>query len=139
MDNRLVAARPAGDLDIQQPGGLGAGDLNRRVLYKGRDAGMSRFRHRGNDLKFLVGLAGYDSGRGCGLHALHPAGVGHHDAFGVFQDIAGYLHQNLFRQSPQYLAHLRGAVGNGDGLGASGGGHQLLFQNRDKGGLHIRC
>ena len=83
----------------------------------------------GDDLQLTVLPARHDAGSGGSLDALQTAGMGHHHAFDVFDDVAAAAHGEPFRQTAQHTAGLRRAVGNGDGLGASHGGDQLFGQD----------
>ena len=85
--------------------------------------------HLGDDLQNLSRVSRHHAGGGGGLDALQSAGVGHHDAFDIFNNVPAGLHQNPVRQTAQDLPGLGGTVGDGDGLGAAHGGHQLLPQD----------
>ena len=96
-------------------------------------------RHLGDNLQQQLRLSGHYPGGGRRLDAVEPAGVGHHYALHVFDDVAAGLHHHLVGQFAQQLPGLGRAVGDGDGLGAPHGGHQLLLQNLEVGVvLYIR-
>ena len=121
----------AGDLDIQQAGRLAAGDVDGHGLQKCRDGGLLRFRHIGDDLQFSLGVPGDDADGDGGLNPLLAAGIGDDDTFDILQNIPADRGRDFVRQTAQQGAHFCGAVGNGDGLGAAGGQHELLLQNGD--------
>ena len=88
--------------------------------------------HLRDDFQFLVRPAGHDAGGAGCLQAPHAAGVGHHDALDVFDDVAADLNGHPVRHLAQRLAGNGGGIGHGNGLGAAHGGQKLIFQN-----LHI--
>ena len=86
-----------------------------------------------DDLQLPAGVAGHHAcGGGC-LDALSAPGVGDHDALDILNDIAAGGYGDGLRERAQQLPGLGGAEGDGDGLGAAHGRHQLLGQDAEIG------
>ena len=107
------------------------GDLG-QILDDARDLLLI---DRGDNLEPCVGVARDDARRRSCLDALEPAGVGHDRALGVFDDAAAHLKLQTVGDAARDLAGARGGERDGDGLGASHRGNQLLLQNRDVGAI----
>ena len=135
----LVLPRPQGQDDVEHHVPLGGPHLDLMVGKVVPDGVLLLPGDAGDHLQDLSRVPGHRAGGGRGLDALQAAGVGHNDALDVLDDVAAGLHQHLVRQTPQDLPRLGRAVGDGDGLGAPHGGHQLLLQNLEVGVvLYIR-
>ena len=87
---------------------------------------MAPGRDGGDDLQLPVGLAGHNAHRDGSFDPLQAAGIGHHHALDVLDDVAGDLRPHPFRLGAQHLAQLGRSIGHGGGLGTAGGRYQLL-------------
>ena len=119
-------------LNVEDIGRVGVAYLHRHDLQEGRDGGALRLRHAGEHLQLGLGVSGHNARRRSCRDAPQPAGMGDYHAFDVLDDVAADLHQHPIRQRTQHAAGLGGGVSDGDGLGAAGGGAQLLPED-----LHI--
>ena len=126
VDQGGVVPGPAGEHDVQQPGGVGALHLDGGLLGVAGDVPQLVLRHVGDDLQDLVRPPGHHPGGHRRLDALQAAGVGDDDALHIFDDIAGHLRQHPLRGRAQGLPQESGGVGDGDGLCTAGGGDKLL-------------
>ena len=117
---------PAGQPDIQHPGRIGAGNLNRSILRIGRDGLVPLRRDIGNDLQDPPRVTGCNARRYGRADALQPSGVGDDNAFHVFNDIAGNLRPYPFRPDAQDVPEPGGGIGQGNRLRAARCGNQLL-------------
>ena len=102
---------------------------DRAHLHKARDLRLLCLRNLADHLEDLVLLARDDARDSCSLDALEAAGVGHHHALDVFDDVAAGHDLHALGQTAQNGARLRSAVGDGNRLRAAHGGHELLAQN----------
>ena len=132
-DHSLVAARVRVDHDIQNFPGFPGFDPDGLPVQIIPDGFLLRIGNGGNDFQNPVRVPGDDPRGGGGLDAPQTAGVGNHHALDIFDNIAAGFHQGPLRQTAQGFPGNGGAVGNGDGLRAAHGGHQLLPQNPDIG------
>ena len=83
-------------------------------------------------LHTAVGVTRQSAQGAGGLNAGHTAGVGDADAPHVFDDVAAAQRQDTLGVTPQHLTTAGGGIGQGNGLGAAHGGHQLLRQYGQK-------
>ena len=106
-----------------------------KILLDGQDVTLrpehKRARLIGDNLQLLLGVPSDDADGDGGLNPLLAAGIGDDDTFDILQNIPADRGRDFVRQTAQQGAHFCGAVGNGDGLGAAGGQHELLLQNGD--------
>ena len=91
--------------------------------------------HVRDDLQLPGCVAAHDSGYRRRGNALHVVGIGNNHAFHVLDDAAAGTDGHPIGHLAQNLPGLRRAVGQGDGLGAAHGRHQLLLQNADIGAV----
>ena len=126
MDHGAVSSGPAGETDVQHPRCIRADQFNRSALHIGGDLLVAPGRDGGDDLQLPVGLAGHNAHRDGSFDPLQAAGIGHHHALDVLDDVAGDLRPHPFRLGAQHLAQLGRSIGHGGGLGTAGGRYQLL-------------
>ena len=88
-----------------------------------------------DDLQLPGCVAAHDSGYRRRGNPLHVIGIGNNDAFHVLDDAAAGTDGHPIGHLAQNLPGLRRAVGQGDGLGAAHGRHQLLLQDADIGAV----
>ena len=82
-------------------------------------------------LQSRVGPVGDDARRSGGCNTPLAAGMGHHHAFHVFDDVGAGLDAHPLRHGPQGLFCQSGAVSHGDGFRAAHGALQFFLQNGD--------
>ena len=117
---------PARKADVQKPRGLCTYHLDGRLLHILLDIPVLLLGHAGYHLQFKVRVPGrYARGNG-GLYALFAAGIRHHHALYVLDDVPRDPGLYALGCRPQHLPQPCRAVGQGDGLRAAGGGDQLL-------------
>ena len=80
-------------------------------------------------LQLAVGTARHDTRGHGGFNAVHAVGGGDDHGFDVLDDVAAELHLQRLGIGPQGVAEDGGGVGDGDGLGAAHGRHQLLAED----------
>ena len=124
-------ALPQGHHDVEDQRGVGQLHLGLHLLHEAADLLLLRLADLSDDLQLLVRVAGHHAGHRGRRDAPQPAGVGHHHAFHVLDDVAAGLHQDPVGQLAQVLPGDGGAVGDGDGLGAAHGGQELLLEDGD--------
>ena len=128
----LVLPRPEGQHNVKYHV---SSDGSHRNLVSGQIVpygGLLLLRDEGDHFQNFPRVPGHSPRGGSGLDALQPAGVGHHHALYIFNDIPTGLHQHPLRHPAQHLPGLGRAVGNGDGLRTAHGGHQLLPEDLDE-------
>ena len=80
--------------------------------------------------QLLVRVAAHDAQHRRNVHPPESAGVGHHHALYVLNNVAAAIDLTALRHFPQQAAGLGGGVGNGDRLRTAQGHQQLVLQNR---------
>ena len=124
-----VLPGPGADGDVKDKGGIrqlhGDGGV-RQVLP---DGVLLPLPYGGEHLQLQGRVPGGHAGSRRRGDAPQPAGVGDEHAFHVFDDVPAGLHLHALGRAAQGLAGHGGGVGNGDGLGAAHGGHQLLVED----------
>ena len=86
--------------------------------------------HTTDDLEYLGGIS---CGSTCGygsLQSLQPIGIGHHDAFYIFNNIVADNQLCPHRGAVQHLSGLGSRIGNGNWLRAAHCRHQFRPENR---------
>ena len=114
------------DVEVQ----LRCGAFNRdgRALRIGHDTRNLLGRNLGDHFEAALGAPRHDARSRSGLDPLQAAGMGHHHALRVLDDASAGLHLHAGRFRAQQFARPRGRQRDGDGLGASHRGDELLFE-----------
>ena len=125
----LVLPAPYGHDHVQQHPAFQRHHLNGRFRGKALDVpGLVRG-HVSKRLQPRPLIARNDAGGHRCADALLTAGVGHGDAFDVFDDVSADLRAHAVRHPPQGVPRFGGAVGQGNRFGAAGSRHQFLPQD----------
>jgi hypothetical protein len=76
-------------------------------------------------------VSGYNTEYSGSVDALHAPGIGDHDAFDVFDDIAAAAKINVLRKEAEDLSRFGRRICNGNRLGASQRRDKFAAQNID--------
>ena len=113
--------------NIENLGGGGQPHLNGAALQEGADLSHLLRGHLGDDLQLTLRLSHRRAcGRG-GLDPPEPAGIGHHHALDVFQDVPADIDLHPHRHTAQQFPGHRRGIGHRDRLCTPHGGQQLFL------------
>ena len=132
-DHGLMLTGPARQTNVQHARGLGAGNFDLGAVQIGLDRSLVLFCYIGNDLQLGTRIARHDTHGDRCINASAPTGIGHHNGFHVFQDIAADLSQHFFRFNAQHLTQLCSTVRDSDGLCTPGSQDEFFIQNGEIG------
>ena len=118
---------PGSDRDVKDEGGIRQLHSDGSGLQVLLDEGVILGRHLGQDFQLQVGISSGHTGGSGGGDAPQAAGTRYEYAFHVFDDVSAGFHLHAVGLSSQSLPGDGGSIGNGDGLGAAHGGHQLFL------------
>lgn len=89
--------------------------------------------HLAENFKAKAGVSGHSTQNGAGIDALHVAGGRDDNALGILDDIPAACGPDFLGHDSERLPGFGGGQRNGDRLGASQGGNQLLLKDADIG------
>ena len=115
-----------GGLDIEGLGGLLLLDADDLCVHHGLGLVELLSREALKNLEFLCGLADDGAQGGRDLDA-HHAGTGNSDTEGVLDNVGGKLKVDAGRHHVELLGRERNRESDGDGLGATLGGADILL------------
>ena len=125
----LIASRVDRDADIEDERRVDRPEVNGRLQQVRPHVRDLLVGDLAEDLQLLL-LPARDDARGSRRgDAVHRARMRHDDALDVLDDISADLDPHPLRPLAEHGAGLRRGVGDGDGLRAAHGGHELLAQD----------